>query len=350
MSHDTPVAIAIPVLDRPAQIGPAIEAALAQSHPDCLVIAIDDGSKGGAAGATWAAMRRFAPHPRVALIRLARNLGTGRAKNVAIALAGRRAISFHDSDDRPHTDKLLRQSRVLALRGLRGDAGLNWGVIGRAAGAELQIGAVFCHHDLILPDGSRRTIRREISMVDDLFPNAQPEPAAGDWLHINSGLFAPAVFRELGGYADSIEEDRDLRNRLLMSGQILRVIEEPLLTKIETAGSLTLSPETGYDSPRRRADRHAIWRAVEDWFATRRIAPRPIDLPHDCLAEITNPAALALSEAAMTAPCRAMLAAMLSAMLAEAPASPRPAAGSSFPPPRSGRSAAGPTAEIEAAL
>ncbi|MDN3712595.1 hypothetical protein QWZ10_14095 [Paracoccus cavernae] len=226
------------------------------------------------------------------------------------------------------------------------------GVIGRAAGAELQIGAVFCHHDLILPDGSRRTIRREISMVDDLFPNAQPEPAAGDWLHINSGLFAPAVFRELGGYADSVEEDRDLRNRLLMSGQILRVIEEPLLTKIETAGSLTLSPETGYDSPRRRADRHAIWRAVEDWFATRRIAPRPIDLPHDCLAEITNPAALALSEAAMTAPCRAMLAAMLSAMLAEAPASraplrvplsrrPAPAAPRRAPPPRSKRPSEG---------
>lgn len=308
MGHDLPVAVAIPVLDRPAQISPAIESALAQSHPDCLVIAIDDGSKGGANGATWAAMRRFAQHPRVALIRLGRNLGTGQAKNVAITLAGKRAISFHDSDDRPHPDKLLRQSRTLALRGLRGDAGLNWRVIGRAAGAELQIGAVFCHHDLILPDGTRRTIRREISMVDDLFPNAQPEPAEGDWLHINSGLFAPAVFRELGGYADSVEEDRDLRNRLLMSGQILRVIEEPLLTKIETAGSLTLSPETGYDSPRRRADRHAIWRAVEDWFATRQIAPRAIDLPPDAIAEIVNPHLLALSDALMTAPCRAMLA------------------------------------------
>ncbi len=315
MGHDLPVAIAIPVFERPVQIGAAIEAALAQSHPDCLVIAIDDGSGGGSGGgvgsgagnATWVAMQSHARNPRVALIRLARNLGTGPAKNVAIALAGRRAISFHDSDDRPHPDKLLRQSRLLALRGLRGDSGLNWPVIGRAAGEELRIDAVFCHHDLILPDGTRRTIRREISMIDDLFPNAQPEPAAGDWLHVNSGLFAPEVFRDLGGYADSVEEDRDLRNRLLMSGRILRVIEEPLFTKIETPGSLTLAPETGYASPRRRADRQAIWHAVEDWFRTRRIAPRPIDLPRGCIAEIINPEALSLSQARMTAPCRAML-------------------------------------------
>ena len=294
--RDLPVAIAIPVFQRPAQIGAAITAALAQSHPDCITLVIDDGSR----DSTWAAMQQFAGHPRLALLRLRRNLGTAQAKNVAILLAGKRALSFHDSDDRPHADKMLRQARVLGQRGLRGDAGLNWHIIGRAAGAELNIGAVFCHHDLILPDGSCQTIRREISVVDDLFPNAQPTPAPGDWLHINSGLFAPLIFRELGGYADSIEEDRDLRNRLLLSGQILRVIPEPLLTKIESPNSLTQSEDTGYDSARRRADRQAIWRDVEAWFVTRQIPPRAIDLPQDAIAEVINPGLLSLSDALMT--------------------------------------------------
>ncbi|AGT10291.1 glycosyltransferase family 2 protein [Paracoccus aminophilus] len=293
MSADIPVAVVIPVLNRASRIAAAIRAALAQSHPDCIVVVVDDGSRDG----SWAEMCRFAGEDRVALIRLKRNLGTAQAKNVALLLTGGRAVSFHDSDDRPHPDKLLRQARVLGQGGLSGDAGLNWRVIGRAPGAALQIDAVFCHHELILPDGGRRIIRRELALFDDLFPNAQPEQAPGDWLHINSGLFHPRVFREIGGYADSIEEDRDLRNRLLCAGQILRVIEEPLLTKIETADSLTQSPETGYTSARRRADREAVWRDIDLWFRTRQIPPRAISVPADAVAEIIRPALLAPSAA-----------------------------------------------------
>lgn len=305
MPQDLPVLIAIPVLERPAQIAAAIAAALDQSHPDCIVLAIDDGSR----DQTWQVMQRFADHPRLSLIRLRRNLGTAQAKNIAVLLAGSRAISFHDSDDRPHRDKLLRQARVLAQAGLRSDEGLNWRIIGRAAGAELRVDAVFCHHDLILPDGRCQTIRREISMFDDLFPNAQPQPAPGDWLHVNSGLFDPRVFRELGGYCDSIEEDREFRNRLLMSGQILRVIEEPLLTKIETAGSLTQAATTGYASARRKKDRQLAWQRVEEWLNTRQVPPQPIDLPYDAIAEATNTAILSPSQALMSQKCRALLAA-----------------------------------------
>ncbi len=304
MIQDQPALIAVPVFERPNQIEAAITAALAQSHPDCLVLALDDGSR----DQTWQAMQRFAGHPRLGLIRMARNLGTAQAKNLAILLAGSRAITFHDSDDRPHPDKLLRQSRVLSQSGLKGDAGLNWRMIGRAAGGDLSIDAVFCHHMLIGPDGSSQLIRREISIFDDLFPNAQPEPAPGDWLHINSGLFAARVFRELGGFVDSIEEDRDFRNRLLMSGQILRVIEEPLLTKIETAGSLTLAASTGYASARRRTDRQAVWHRVEEWLSNRQIPPCPIDLPRGAIAEIVNPAVLAPSTALMTGQSRQLLA------------------------------------------
>lgn len=294
MNPDLPVAIVIPVHNRQTHIAKAIAAALDQSHPDCVTIVIDDGSS----DATWQEMARFAAHPRVALLRMARNLGTGPAKNIGILLAGERAVTFHDSDDRPHPDKLLRQARALSQAGLQPDPGLNWGRLGPAPPHPLEIGAVFTHHHLILPDGRRRTIRRDISIVDDIFPNIQlGARGPGDWLHVNSGLFHPRVFARLGGFADSIEEDRDFRNRLILSGQAIWIIEEPLLTKIETRGSLTRSAETGHESPARRAARAVVWRDVADWMRSGRIRPLPIDLPENALAEIVNPGLLAPSSA-----------------------------------------------------
>lgn len=310
MSHDFPAAIIIPVCNRQDHIGKAIAAALDQSHPDCITIAIDDGSADG----TWQAMGRFAGHPRLALLRLTRNLGTGPAKNIGIMLAGGRAVSFHDSDDRPHQDKLLRQSRALGQSGLKPDPCLNWGRLGRVPHDPMEISAVFTHHELILPDGCRRIIRRDISIVDDIFPNLQlGTQVPGEWLHINSGLFHPRVFAGLGGYADSIEEDRDFRNRLILSGQLVWVIHEPLLTKIETEGSLTQSDQTGYTSPARRAARAAIWREVEHWMKGGRIAPLAIDLPENAVAEIVNPGLLAPSSAMATPSTRQALTGWLAA-------------------------------------
>ena len=294
MSHDLPAAIVIPVLNRRNLIGKAIRAALEQSHPDCIVIAVDDGSADG----TWQAMGEFAGHPQLALIRLAKNTGTGPAKNMGIMLAGTRAVTFHDSDDRPHPDKLLRQARALGRTGLRPDPCLNWDILDRPATGRMELGAVFAHHDLILPDGRQVTIRRDISIIDDVFPNIQMgDRVPGDWLHVNSGLFHPRIFAQLGGYADSIEEDREFRNRIVLSGQLVWIIEEPLLTKIETADSLTQSEASGYLSPARTAARAKVWQGVAEWMATRRIPPQPIDLDPATVAEVVNPGILSLSGA-----------------------------------------------------
>lgn len=306
MSYDLPSAIVIPVLNRARLVGKAIRAALAQSHPDCIVIVVDDGSSDG----TWDAMQQFADHPDVALVRLARNLGAGPAKNVGLMLTGSRAVSFHDSDDRPHPDKLLRQARALGQPGLRPDPCLNWGMTGRNPASPLEISAVFTHHELILPDGRSTIIRREVSVADDLLPNAQINARVpGEWLHINSGLFHPRVFAQLGGYAATIEEDREFRNRLILSGHPVWVIEEPLLTKIETADSLTQSEATDYLSPARTSAREAIWREVAQWMKTRRIAPKPVDLPQGAVTQIVNPGILAPSAALATPATRQAIAA-----------------------------------------
>lgn len=294
MSYDLPCAIVIPVFNRQNMIAHAIQAALAQSHPDCIVIVIDDGS----GDATWQEMLGFSAHARVSLIRLTRNLGTGPAKNIGIMLAGRRAITFHDSDDRPDPDKLLRQARALGQTGLRPDPCLNWQIFGRPMDQPVSLGAVFTHHDLILPDGRHVEIKRGISIVDDVFPNVQlGTRVPGDWLHINSGLFHPRIFAQLGGYADTIEEDRELRNRIVLSGQPIWIIEESLMTKIETADSLTQSVDTDYLSPARRAARHQVWQEVEAWIKTRSVTPKPVRLAADAIRSITNPAILSLSGA-----------------------------------------------------
>lgn len=303
MSYDLPCAIVVPVFNRRTRIAQAIRAALSQSHPDCIVIAVDDGSDDG----TWAEMRALDSDPRLALIRLRHNLGAGPAKNAGLMLSGDRAVTFHDSDDRPHPDKLLRQARVLGQAPPAPDPCLNWQVPGLNACPD-KVSAVLSHHELILPDGQSTVIRREISLVDDLFPNIQPQARVpGDWQHINSGLFHPHVFARIGGYADTMEEDREFRNRLILSGHLIRIIEEPLLTKIETAGSLTQSRDTDYLSPARTSARQAVWSGVAEWLQHRRITPKPVSLPPDAIAEVVNAPILALSPALATADTRKAL-------------------------------------------
>ena len=280
------VSIVIPTFNRAHLIEPAIQAALSQSHPKKSVLVVDDGSTDD----TNDAVRPYLAHPAFCYVRLARNVGTARAKNVGIALSAADAITFHDSDDIPARDKVLRQARVIGNDSIGAHPCLNWRLSGREPGSSIQVGAVLTHHELILPDGDRVEIRRTLSLVDDFFPNLQMAAGVpGDWTHVNSGLFHHGVFDRLGGFLDCIEEDREFRNRLIMAGEVIWVIPEILLTKIESADSLTQSSETDYDSRRRQQERDHVWNAVEQWFRTRRVDPVPIDLSGIEIAELSNP-------------------------------------------------------------
>ena len=280
------VTIVIPTYNRAHVLPHAIDAALGQSHPETTVMVIDDASTDD----SGAVLARYAGHPRFVGLRLAANLGTARAKNIGIALSVSDAVTFHDSDDIPHRDKVLRQARVIGNEGIGAHPCLNWQLADRKPGTPIQVGAALTHHELILPDGERVEIRRTLSLVDDFFPQLQMAAGVpGDWTHVNSGLFHRSVFDRLGGFADCIEEDREFRNRLIMAGEVIWVIPEILLTKIETPDGLTQESETDYDSARRQADRRRVWDAVNRWFATREVAPVPIDLSGVRLLECTNP-------------------------------------------------------------
>ena len=281
------VTIVIPTYNRALTLPQAIEAALGQSHPQTTVMVVDDGSR----DETGAVLARYADHPRFVGVSLVGNVGTAQAKNVGIALSTTDAITFHDSDDLPHRDKVMRQARVLGNETIGAHPCLNWRLSGREPETRIQVGGVLSHHELILPDGERVEIRRTLSLVDDFFPNLQMAAGVpGDWTHVNSGLFHRSVFDRLGGFSDCIEEDREFRNRLIMAGEVLWVIPEILLTKIETQDSLTQAGATDYDSPQRIADRKRVWDAVARWFATREVDPVPIDLSGISIRSCTNPA------------------------------------------------------------
>lgn len=269
------VDIIIPTYNRAHLITGAIRAALNQSWWNIRVTVVDDAST----DATQEAVRPFFDDPRFSYIRLSSNLGTANAKNAGLLLTDGDAVTFHDSDDLPHRDKILHQVRVLTAQDIGADDCLNWSMVDKIAGQKLDVAVALTHHELILPDGRRVEIRRDISLMDDVFPNLQMgAQVPGEWTHINSGLFRADVFRRLGGFEDCIEEDREFRNRLILSGEVIWLIPELLLTKIETPDSLTQSAVSDYDSTRRRADRQLVWDKVEDWRRNGTMNPVPVDI------------------------------------------------------------------------
>ncbi|TYC52504.1 glycosyltransferase family 2 protein [Rhodobacterales bacterium] len=302
---DKLINIVIPTYNRARHIRQAVEAALGQSYPNSLVTVIDDAST----DETRSVLAPWFGRPDFNYIRLKRNLGTAHAKNVGLLFSGADAWTFHDSDDLPRRDKVLRQARVLANPSIEAHPCLNWELVNREPNSTIRLGAVLTHHEILLPDGERVEIRRTLSLVDDFFPNLQMAAGVpGDWTHVNSGLFHGEVFESLGGFADCVEEDREFRNRLLMAGEVVWVIPDILLTKIETPDSLTQSAATNYDSERRLRDRRAVWDQVERWFRTRTVDPVPIDVPGLDIAEFTNPDC-AVRSRALAAPATAAYAA-----------------------------------------
>lgn len=292
------VDIIIPTFNRAHLIETAVQAALAQSWWNKRVTVVDDGGTDD----TRAVLGRYFERPDFNYVRISRNLGTANAKNAGLLVTGGDAVTFHDSDDIPHRDKVLQQVRTICAPNIRADPCLNWSLTGRRAGEALTVGAALVHHELVLPDGRRVAIRRDLSLFDDVFPNLQMgTQVPGEWTHINSGLFRHEVLLRNGGFESCIEEDRELRNRLIFNGEIVWVIPELLLTKIETPDSLTQSKDSDYDSQRRRQDRLLVWERAKHWRSHGSVPPVNIDLPELSFDFVSNPALLSPRCLPMTA-------------------------------------------------
>ena len=288
-------AIIIPTYNRAHLIGRAIKASLKQTVEDKLVVVVDDGSTDH----TQAACAPFFGDPNFLYIRLGRNLGTAAAKNVALALVPFGAVTFHDSDDVPHRDKVLRQVRTLERDDLIADPCLPWHINNKSqsAGGQANIDLVLTAHKHIGADGTSARIARTLSLVDDFFPGLQfGAGPLGDWVLINSGLFRRSILAKAGGFCNGVEEDRDLRNRALMHGANVWFIDTPLLTKFEQADSLTAHEDTGYRSERRVKDRADVWQSVIDWKASGNAPVVPISFPDIVLAFVSNSARVRIAD------------------------------------------------------
>lgn len=303
------VDIIIPTHNRAHLIDTAVRAALDQSWWKSHVTVVDDGSTDD----TQTRLSRHFDDPRFTYVRLAQNVGTAQAKNAGLLLTGGDAVTFHDSDDIPHRDKVLHQVRILSQPTIGAHECLNWRMVGHEPGSILQVGAALVQHELILPDGRRVAIRRDLSLFDDIFPNMQMGgQVPGEWTHINSGLFRQELLARNGGFAPCIEEDREFRNRLMFNGEIIWIVQELLLTKIETPDSLTQSQDTDYESAQRKVDRAMVWDKVRQWRTEGHVDPVPVELPDLALAFVSNPAHLRARDLPMTDSTRTAVARCLS--------------------------------------
>lgn len=303
------VDIIIPTHNRAHLIDTAVRAALDQSWWKSHVTVVDDGSTDD----TQTRLSRHFDDPRFTYVRLAQNVGTAQAKNAGLLLTGGDAVTFHDSDDIPHRDKVLHQVRILSQPAIGAHECLNWRMVGHEPGSILQVGAALVQHELILPDGRRVAIRRDLSLFDDIFPNMQMGgQVPGEWTHINSGLFRQELLARNGGFAPCIEEDREFRNRLMFNGEIIWIVQELLLTKIETPDSLTQSQDTDYESAQRKVDRAMVWDKVRQWRTEGCVDPVPVELPDLALAFVSNPAHLRARDLPMTDSTRTAVARCLS--------------------------------------
>lgn len=284
--------ITIPTYNRDYCVEKAIKAALDQTYDNFTITVVDDGSS----DATAECVKKYFELPNFCYIRLENNAGTAQAKNVSLMFSKYDAITFHDSDDIPDENKILLQGRALSQQGHVADSILNWRQMGHEPEKELDIDVVVGAHKMIKLDGSMHHINKRISLVDDFFPTLQfPSKTEGDWILINSGLFRKKVFKETGGYLNSVEEDRELRNRLIATGYLFYYVETPLLTKIEMDVSLTVSDDTGYKAERRRRDRQEVWdrlalmRKTEDVGELKKKLTEKVDLSAVRFKTVSNP-------------------------------------------------------------
>lgn len=173
----------------------ALNSALGQSHPDCEVLLVDDGSSDPE---TIAVLDRLLVHPRLRVLRSA-NQGVARARNYGISEASGEYILPLDADDRIHDEYVARAAAILDTHPEVGFVGCHYRIFGLRE-AEYRPEA-YC-----LPD----------MLVENVVPIAS--------------MFRRSAWREVGGYCPDLNsiEDWDLWLGIMRHGHQGVVIPEIL--------------------------------------------------------------------------------------------------------------------------
>ncbi len=205
-------AVVIATYQSEATIAAAIESVLAQTRPADAIIVCDDGSTDGSAAA-------LAPYrDRITLIRQ-ENAGPAAARNTAARAAHSDFVVILDSDDVYEQERL---EAIAELATLRPDIDLiSTDVVGELDGKALEL-----ESEIVRFPTDVESQRREILR--------------------HSFLTCPAIRRErllsIGGYDEAFRyggEDWDLWIRLIRSGSLAGLVNEPLYVYRLRADSLT---------------------------------------------------------------------------------------------------------------
>lgn len=103
------VSVIIPVFNRPKALATALRSVFAQTFSDWEIIVVDDASTDESAEVALG----IGQSGKVRVIRHERNQGPSEARNTGILAARGRYVSFLDSDDSWHPEKLRRQVEVV---------------------------------------------------------------------------------------------------------------------------------------------------------------------------------------------------------------------------------------------
>jgi glycosyltransferase involved in cell wall biosynthesis len=103
------VSIIIPVFNRPKELASALRSVSAQTFSDWEVIVVDDASTDASSEIAF----QVGPRGKVRVIRHEKNEGPSEARNSGISAARGRYVSFLDSDDSWHPEKLRKQVEMV---------------------------------------------------------------------------------------------------------------------------------------------------------------------------------------------------------------------------------------------
>lgn len=195
-----------------ATIESAMQSISEQTEGRFEVIVVDDSSVDDTCSLIEAHIRNDS---RFTLIRNSKNSGTYVGRNTALRRATGTFVTFHDSDDWMHPERLGRHLEV--MRGRTVMSLSNW----------------------IRVDGAGRILVR-------------PD---GLYLHLNpSSTFFPRSLVEKIGYFDSVRTGADseflFRVKAVYGSSAVEFIEAPLGIGLHRANSLTTSALTGFDADR----------------------------------------------------------------------------------------------------
>jgi len=190
------VSVVMPTFNAALTVRRALASVRAQTHTEWEAICVDDASTDD----TVAHIATF-DDPRIRIIRLDRNGGPGRARNLGIAAARGALVAFLDADDEWLPDKLARQVALFEA-----DAGL------ALVATDMRVKTVEGH------DGS------------SVYTRQPPVPGAEAWKTLLASSFIAtsavmtrrALLDAAGGFDPDLVtgEDQDLFIRLAMAGRV----------------------------------------------------------------------------------------------------------------------------------